>query len=120
MKTSRRTGWIALGCAAAMLAGCISARRSEPLIHPAPPMSPAAQRGEPLYMKHCQQCHPGGDAGIGPALNNKRLPAFAIRTQVRWGFGAMPKFSKAELPPQNLSDIVEYLKALRARKLQKS
>lgn len=64
-------------------------------------------------MKKCKQRHPLGDAGLGPAINNKPLPGFMIKSQVRLGAGAMPSFSKEEINGEELDDLVEYLKALR-------
>jgi mono/diheme cytochrome c family protein len=44
-----------------------------------------------LLMRHCHQCHPrGGDGGLRPALNNKPVPGFLVKCQVRLGLGAMP------------------------------
>src|SRR5688572_581576 len=45
-------------------------------------------------MQHCHQCHPFGQGGLGPALNDKPAPRFLVKTQVRLGFGTMPGFSK--------------------------
>ncbi len=64
-------------------------------------------------MKQCSQCHPGGEAGLGPAINNKPLPGFLINLQVRQGFGAMPAFSKGRVTDDELADVIAYLKALR-------
>jgi mono/diheme cytochrome c family protein len=64
-------------------------------------------------MRDCHQCHPGGEAGVGPALNNKPLPAFAIRWQVRRGFGAMPAFPKEKLSDSELDVLIDYIKILR-------
>lgn len=70
-------------------------------------------RGQTLFMEKCDKCHPGGDAGLGPALNNKPLPGFLIRFQARHGLGAMPGFAEDELPQADLQDVAAYLKALR-------
>ena len=64
-------------------------------------------------MAKCQQCHPGGEAGLGPALNDKPLPEFLKKFQVRHGLGTMPSFSEKEISDQQLEDLMEYLKALR-------
>lgn len=64
-------------------------------------------------MRNCDQCHPRGEAGLAPALNNKPLPAFLIKFQVRHGLGAMPSFSKDDISDQDLEDIILYLQALR-------
>jgi mono/diheme cytochrome c family protein len=64
-------------------------------------------------MANCHQCHPGGEAGLGPAINDKPLPGFLIRLQVRNGLGAMPAFSAQEISPDDLDDLIAHLKALR-------
>jgi mono/diheme cytochrome c family protein len=64
-------------------------------------------------MAHCQPCHPGGEAGLGPAINDKPLPGFLIRLQVRSGVGAMPAFSAEEISVDELAALTAYLKALR-------
>ncbi len=89
-----------------------SARRSEPIVGPLS-LSPEIVEGRKIFMDHCHQCHPSGEAGLGPALNNKPLPAFAIRTQVRYGFGAMPAFGEDEISETELDALLAYLKALR-------
>lgn len=96
-----------------LLTACGSARRGEPIVGPLPVVSAEIREGHILYMKHCQQCHPGGEAGLGPALTDKPLPAFLMRIQVRHGFGAMPAFSEDEISPTELEDLLGYLKELR-------
>jgi mono/diheme cytochrome c family protein len=63
-------------------------------------------------MDKCNRCHPGGEAGLGPALNDKPFPDFLKRFQVRHGLGVMPHFSKDELTDPQLDAILDYLKAL--------
>lgn len=101
--------------------GCRSPRRSEPFAGALPlaandPQDQAALRGQAVFMQRCYQCHPAGEAGVGPGLNDKLLPGFAIRTQVRNGYGAMPGFSEREISGQDLDDLIEYLVALRHNK----
>jgi mono/diheme cytochrome c family protein len=94
-------------------AGCGSARRSEPLTGAFAPPSAEAARGERVFMANCHQCHPGGEAGLGPAINNKPLPTGLIRFQVREGIGAMPAFAKDDIPDGDLDALLAYLKARR-------
>ncbi|MDW7772089.1 MAG: cytochrome c [Desulfobulbaceae bacterium] len=94
-------------------AGCGSPRRGVPIAAPVGLDSEQLVRGQHAFNKHCTQCHPGGEAGLGPALNNKPLPGFLIKLQVRYGFGAMPKFSEEHLDKQELDDLIAYLKKLR-------
>ena len=103
---------IGVAVIASVMLSC-SARRSEPLIGPLPLSSSEIAQGRKVFMMHCHQCHPGGEAGLGPAINNKPLPAFAIRTQIRYGFGAMPAFHRDEISEVELDNLVTFLKALR-------
>ncbi len=64
-------------------------------------------------MASCHQCHPGGEAGLGPALNDKPLPTFVKKFQVRHGLGTMPSFPEDKISEEQLDYLMEYLKALR-------
>jgi mono/diheme cytochrome c family protein len=64
-------------------------------------------------MLHCQKCHPGGEAGLGPALNDKPLPVFLMRFQVRKGLGAMPAFPESRISGDELDDLLKYVVAFR-------
>jgi mono/diheme cytochrome c family protein len=98
--------------AGVLLCGCGSARRGEPFTGPLV-LSEEAQRGQVLFMRHCHQCHPGGEAGLAPAINDKPLPGFLTRFQVRHGLGAMPAFSKDDIGDAEVDAIVAYLSALK-------
>lgn len=100
--------------AGAMLTACASERRSEPLVGRFAPKTTAEVHGERVFFQFCHQCHPGGEAGLGPALNDKPVPDVAIRTQVREGLGAMPAFEATEIPDRDLDQLLAYLSALRA------
>jgi mono/diheme cytochrome c family protein len=69
--------------------------------------------GQEKYMMYCQKCHPGGEAGLGPALNSNPAPGFIKKFQVRHGLGAMPSFNKEEISDRDLKDIIRYVKALK-------
>lgn len=96
-----------------LLAGCGPERRDTPHTEPLadPPGDVAA--GERAFAAHCWQCHPGGAAGLGPAINDKPLPVALIKTQVRNGLGTMPAFPEKDIDDAELEQIVRYLKALR-------
>lgn len=109
------------GCIAMLLllafSGCGSARRSEPLRGPLA-MNEPVQRGQVLFMEHCHKCHPGGEAGVGPAINNVPLPGGLLKLRVRsraffLGVGRMPSFKQHEISKAELADLVQYLKALK-------
>jgi mono/diheme cytochrome c family protein len=93
-------------------AACGTARRSEPLVGP-PQLSGEQPRGQRVFMEFCNQCHPGGDAGLALAINNKPLPAAAIKLQVRKGVGQMPAFGPDVIPDVDLDPLVSYMGAIR-------
>lgn len=102
------------------LSYCGTARRGTPVFKPIAADTPAVAQGEVVYMKYCQKCHPGGAAGLGPAINNKPLPGFTIRYQVRKGVGMMPAFKEHIISDQELNHLMAYLKSLRSAKQEKS
>ena len=102
-----------LAAAIVWAGGCSSARRGEPLHGPLPVADARVERGRLVFMQHCQKCHPGGEAGLGPGLNDKPLPKFLQHFQIRHGLGAMPAFPPAEISEAQLDDLLEYLHALR-------
>src|SRR4051812_31547073 len=99
---------------APLLAGCGSERRDEPLTEPLTTTDPAVTLGHRVFSQHCNQCHPGGAAGLAPAINDKPLPVNLIKTQVRQGLGDMPAFSQREISDEELEGVARYLKGLRA------
>ncbi|MFN7143287.1 MAG: c-type cytochrome [Myxococcota bacterium] len=99
--------WVAL----LLLLGC-SARRTEPIAGPLV-LEGEAARGEQVFMRACHSCHPFGEGGLGLAINNKPLPGFLLRAQVRVGFGTMPAFDEGRISREELDALVVYLKRLR-------
>lgn len=118
MTSSSRERALALvrnfGALALLALACGSPRRSEAQLGPMRIESDETARGRLVFTRHCDECHPGGTAGLGPALNNKPLPGFLIRFQVRHGMGAMPSFPESRIPDAELDDLVAYVKARRA------
>ena len=99
--------------ASAIVLTACSARRGEPLYGPLPVSSAEVANGQRVFMRECHQCHPGGEAGLGPAINDKPLSGFLMAFQVRRGFGAMPAFSQNEISPEELDNLLLFLKELR-------
>ena len=97
-------------------AGCGSVRRGEPFTGVREWKDPEIRRGEVQFATHCHQCHPGGEGGLGPGLNDKPAPGWLMKTQVRTGLGAMPSFPKEVISGEELDDLVAYLLAVRAEK----
>jgi mono/diheme cytochrome c family protein len=100
--------WISL-----ILLNCGTARRSVPLRGELDAQSEEIAMGQKVFMNYCQACHPHGEAGLGLAINDKPLPGFLIRFQVRNGLGVMPSFKEDVISDEELGQIVAYLKALR-------
>jgi mono/diheme cytochrome c family protein len=89
-----------------------AARKAEPLTKETfTPKNARVANGEKVFMLHCQKCHPGGEAGLGPAVNSNPAPQFIKRFQMRHGLGVMPSFTEEEMSKQDLKDISKYLKA---------
>jgi len=65
--------------------------------------------GMKLFMRHCNKCHPGGEKGKGPSLNDKSVPNFLIHWQVRLGGGDMPKFTDEQISKAHLKQIVAFV-----------
>lgn len=95
--------------------GCGTARRDVPVAGPMNIADPQVAQGERVFMRMCSPCHPRGEAGLGPAINNKPLPDFLIKFQVRHGLGAMPAFGKKTLSEPDLRAIVAYLDHMKKR-----
>ena len=96
-----------------LLSSCLS-RRSEALVGNSMSITDSQVRnGQIQFNKFCQKCHPGGEAGLGPALNSNPAPGFIKKFQVRHGLGVMPSFKKDEISSKDLDDIIHYLKALK-------
>lgn len=95
----------------AAVAACGPARRGVPF---GPPLQLTEQerQGEQLFMAQCHHCHPGGAAGLGPAINNKPLPGAAMHLQIRKGVGTMPAFPETMLSNAQVDAIVAYLNKL--------
>lgn len=71
--------------------------------------------GEQLFVRSCNTCHPGGQAGIGPNLAeiDTSMPDDAqLKALIRKGRGNMPPQSKETINDQELDNLVVYLRAL--------
>jgi mono/diheme cytochrome c family protein len=99
---------VALGCGV----GCASSWRNEPRVA-ALSLNAEQQHGQVLFHKYCHQCHPHGEAGLGPAINANPAPMAAFRAQVRGGLGAMPAFPDAIIPDRDLDQLLAFVAAQR-------
>jgi mono/diheme cytochrome c family protein len=93
---------------------CGSSRPAEPLVETAS-LSLQQRHGQALFHRFCHQCHPNGEAGLGPAINSNPAPMPAFRAQVRAGLGAMPSFPESIIADRELTDLLAYVDAQRDR-----
>jgi mono/diheme cytochrome c family protein len=101
-----------------LLSACGTARRGEPIMGKMNLKNDQVKRGEIIFMQNCEKCHPGGEAGVGVAINNAPVPGFLKRFRVRsrayyFGLGRMPSFKKHEISKAQLDDLIAYLKVLK-------
>jgi len=71
--------------------------------------------GEQIFVRTCNTCHPGGQAGMGPTLENmgKDFPDDAkLKAFIRHGKGIMPSQPKDVLNDQEMDNLVGYLRGL--------
>lgn len=101
---------IILACA---LTACGSQRRGEPVAGRMDLHDASLRAGQAVFDEHCYKCHLQGEGGMSPIINNKPLPKFLMRFQVRYGLGAMPAFSRKQISDRELEDLLNYLVALR-------
>jgi mono/diheme cytochrome c family protein len=94
------------------LPACAS-RKSEPIQRENLVLQAEAAQGQQHFMRFCQKCHPGGQAGLGPSITAVPAPMFLKKFQVRHGLGVMPAFSKEVISRKELREIASYLKALK-------
>ena len=111
-RTRSRLAAIALAAICVSTIACGTARRREPL-RVMPALDQRAARGQVVFMAKCHQCHPGGEAGLAPALNDKPFPEFLQKFQVRHGLGAMPSFSEAKISDEDLDALMKFLSVLK-------
>jgi len=112
---TRWTRYAGLAAVMVALSACGSSRRSVPIAGPMTFPSQRVALGEQVYMRECSACHPEGEAGLAPGINNKPLPAFLIRFQIRNGIGAMPRFTEDEISDDEISAVIDYLQHMRRR-----
>lgn len=94
------------------LTGCADARRPNTVPAQTLRRNPRLAEGQRVFMQNCNQCHVGGAAGLGPSLNDKRLPAFLLKFQVRHGLGQMPGFGPRRISDSQLDDLARYVRYL--------
>lgn len=67
-------------------------------------------KGQEIFKRYCDTCHPDGQQGVGPALKDREISEEKIRFQVRNGVGDMPAFPKQLISDDQLDALVHFLK----------
>jgi mono/diheme cytochrome c family protein len=98
----------------ALLIGCGSPRMSEAVVGKSPELNAEESRGELVFMRKCNMCHPQGEGGLGGQLNAKPFPGTMIKAKVRGLVpGDMPKFGDEDIPDADVDAVAAYLKRIR-------
>ena len=108
-------GALLLLLAAATLAACEAGTPTPaPSGAPAGPTAPPnLAAGQQVFMRYCNQCHPGGNQGVGPSLRNAGESDTRIAVRVRRGGGPMPAFDTGTISDSQLQDLIAYVHSLR-------
>jgi mono/diheme cytochrome c family protein len=72
-------------------------------------------RGQAVFARYCNACHPGGAQGSGPSLI-QRMPHTSdeeVRDAVRGGRGRMPPYTTDQISDSELTDLIAYLRTLK-------
>jgi mono/diheme cytochrome c family protein len=105
---------------AALLAACDNGSPS-----PAPPngsspgaieeATPGLPRGQAVFARYCNSCHPGGGRGAGPSLIelSPGLSDDLIRDSVRKGRNRMPAYNQSVISDDALTDMIAYIRTLK-------
>lgn len=111
---------VSVSLAAAGLAACDDSSSSNPTTVPSAggsttPLAGDPAKGQVVFARYCNACHPGGGMGAGPSLVS-RVPGMrdsAVENAVRRGRGRMPAFTANQISDQELTDLVSFLRTLK-------
>ena len=68
--------------------------------------------GEQIFVRSCNTCHPGGDAGMGPSLINMEedfKTDEALRKFIRQGKGMMPPQPVEDVNDEEMKSLIVFL-----------
>lgn len=90
---------------------------TSPMVANAPLPAGEANAGQRVVAAQCYSCHPGANAGIGPALYGPQLAdRYPDDTQlvavIRQGKGGMPGFGPDQVSDEDLANVIAYLHGL--------
>jgi mono/diheme cytochrome c family protein len=77
--------------------------------------SPGLPRGEVIFARYCNTCHPGGNRGSGPSLFTlvPHMDDDSIRAVIRKGKKQMPGYNSSTIPEDHMADLILYLRSLK-------
>ena len=73
----------------------------------------ARPRGEIVFARYCNSCHPRGAAGAGPSLIQSTLGAGEFHSFVRTGKNRMPAFNAGLISDEDLDHMYQYIQGLK-------
>ena len=71
-------------------------------------------RGQELYSKFCDDCHPDGEEDVGPSLIADPHSPAMLRRQIREGSGKMRPFPENRISADDMEAILAYLASINA------
>jgi mono/diheme cytochrome c family protein len=77
--------------------------------------SPGLPRGQAVFARYCNSCHPDGAKGAGPSLIElgPGLSDDLIRDSVRKGRNRMPAYPPSLIGEDALADMIAYIRTLK-------
>ena len=69
-----------------------------------------------MFDATCGDCHPGGEADVGPSLIETSHTPARLRKQIREGSGKMRPFSEKRLSNDEMEAVLAYLASINAVK----
>src|SRR6476661_7070050 len=70
-------------------------------------------KGQVIFERYCNTCHPGGGRGVGPSLITMHYGADEIKAVVRHGKAQMPGFGEKVISDDDLDALVDYVIGMR-------
>lgn len=70
--------------------------------------------GASIFVEHCGDCHPNGEADLGPKLRGVGHSRAAMIRQIREGSDRMREIGEQELSSSQLDDLLVYLESIAA------
>ena len=70
--------------------------------------------GQTSFDNSCGNCHPGGDADVGPALKGEKTGSAKMVKQIRKGSGRMAPIGNDKLPEEEMKGLLVYLASIQA------